>query len=31
MILITGANGNVGSEVLRQALAAKLDIRAAYL
>jgi uncharacterized protein YbjT (DUF2867 family) len=30
MILITGASGNVGSEVLRQAAAAKLSIRAAY-
>src|SRR5262249_25724972 len=31
MILITGATGNIGSEVLRQAAAAKLSIRAAYL
>lgn len=31
MILITGASGNVGSEVLKQAAAAKLKIRAAYL
>ncbi len=31
MILITGASGNVGSEVLKQAAAAKLSIRAAYL
>jgi uncharacterized protein YbjT (DUF2867 family) len=31
MILITGASGNVGSEVLKQAVAAKLNIRAAYL
>jgi uncharacterized protein YbjT (DUF2867 family) len=31
MILITGASGNVGSEVLKQASAAKLHIRAAYL
>ena len=30
MILITGASGNVGSEVLKQAVAAKLSIRAAY-
>ena len=30
MILITGASGNVGSEVLRQAAAAKLNIRAVY-
>lgn len=30
MILITGASGNVGSEVLKQAAAAKLPIRAAY-
>lgn len=30
MVLITGASGNVGSEVLRQAVAAKLKIRAAY-
>ena len=30
MILITGASGNVGSEVLKQAAAAKLEIRAAY-
>jgi uncharacterized protein YbjT (DUF2867 family) len=31
MILITGASGNVGSEVLKQAAASKLKIRAAYL
>ena len=31
MILITGASGNVGSEVLKQAATAKLKIRAAYL
>jgi len=31
MILITGASGNVGSEVLKQATAARLKIRAAYL
>jgi uncharacterized protein YbjT (DUF2867 family) len=31
MILITGANGNVGGEVLKESLAAGLDIRAAYL
>lgn len=31
MILITGASGNVGSEVLKQAAAAKLNIRAAYV
>src|SRR5262245_47215541 len=31
MILITGASGNIGSEVQRQAAAARLDIRAAYL
>ncbi len=31
MILITGANGNVGSAVLKQAVAAKLEIRAAYV
>ncbi len=31
MILITGASGNVGSEVLKQAAVAKLKIRAAYL
>lgn len=31
MILITGASGNVGSEVLKQAVAAKLNIRAGYL
>ena len=30
MILITGASGNVGSEVLRQAAAAGLPLRAAY-
>jgi len=30
MILITGASGNVGSEVLKQAAAAGLRIRAAY-
>lgn len=30
MILITGASGNVGSEVLKQAVADKLKIRAAY-
>jgi uncharacterized protein YbjT (DUF2867 family) len=30
MILITGANGNVGGEVLKEAVAARLDIRAAY-
>ena len=30
MILITGASGNVGSEVLRQAAAAGLQVRAAY-
>ena len=30
MILITGASGNVGSEVLKQAAAAGLPIRAAY-
>lgn len=30
MILITGASGNVGSEVLRQAVAAGLKLRAAY-
>ena len=30
MILITGASGNVGSEVLKQAVAAGLPIRAAY-
>ncbi len=30
MILITGASGNVGSEVLKQAVAAGLKIRAAY-
>ena len=30
MILITGASGNVGSEVLRQAVAAGLKVRAAY-
>ncbi|HEU5450750.1 MAG TPA: SDR family oxidoreductase [Terriglobales bacterium] len=30
MILITGASGNVGSEVLKQAAAAQLPIRAAY-
>jgi uncharacterized protein YbjT (DUF2867 family) len=30
MILITGASGNVGSEVLTQAVAAGLPIRAAY-
>lgn len=30
MILITGASGNVGSEVLKQAAAAKLPLRAAY-
>jgi len=28
MILITGASGNVGSELLKQAAAAKLKIRA---
>jgi len=31
MILITGASGNVGSEVLKQAVAAKLSNRAAYM
>jgi len=31
MILITGASGNVGREVLKQAAAAKLSIRSAYL
>ena len=31
MILITGASGNIGSEVLRQAAAARLSVRAAYL
>lgn len=31
MILITGASGNIGSEVLKQAAAARLSIRAAYL
>jgi uncharacterized protein YbjT (DUF2867 family) len=31
MILITGATGNVGSEVLKQAVAAKLNIRATYV
>jgi uncharacterized protein YbjT (DUF2867 family) len=31
MILITGASGNVGSEVLKQSATAKLKIRAAYL
>lgn len=30
MILITGASGNVGSEVLRQAAAAKLPVRATF-
>jgi uncharacterized protein YbjT (DUF2867 family) len=30
MILITGASGNVGSEVLKQAAAAGLELRAAY-
>jgi uncharacterized protein YbjT (DUF2867 family) len=30
MILITGASGNVGSEVLKQAAAARLKLRAAY-
>jgi uncharacterized protein YbjT (DUF2867 family) len=30
MILITGASGNVGGEVLKQAAAAKLKIRATY-
>ena len=30
MILITGASGTVGSEVLKQAVAARLNIRAAY-
>lgn len=30
MILITGASGNVGSEVLRQAVAAGLQVRAAF-
>ncbi len=30
MILITGASGTVGSEVLKQAAAARLEIRAAY-
>jgi uncharacterized protein YbjT (DUF2867 family) len=30
MILITGASGNSGSEVLKQAAAAGLQIRAAY-
>jgi uncharacterized protein YbjT (DUF2867 family) len=30
MILITGASGNVGGEVLRQAAAAGLKLRAAY-
>jgi uncharacterized protein YbjT (DUF2867 family) len=27
MILITGASGNVGSEVLKQAVAARLELR----
>jgi uncharacterized protein YbjT (DUF2867 family) len=31
MILITGASGNIGGEVLKQAAAAKLEVRAAYL
>src|SRR5437763_17222805 len=31
MILITGASGNVGSEVLKQTAAAGLDVRAACL
>src|SRR5215470_10723364 len=30
MILITGASGNVGAEVLKQAVAAGLSIRATY-
>ena len=30
MLLITGASGNVGSEVLKQAVGARLQIRAAY-
>lgn len=30
MILITGASGNVGSEVLKQAAAARLELRSAY-
>src|SRR5262249_8641827 len=30
MILITGASGNVGGEVLKQAIATRLPIRAAY-
>ena len=30
MILITGASGNVGSEVLKQALAVGLKIRATF-
>lgn len=30
MILITGASGNVGSEVLKQAAAARLPVRATY-
>src|SRR5262245_34825248 len=30
MILITGASGNIGGEVLNQAIAARLPIRAAY-
>ena len=30
MILITGASGNVGSEVLKQAMASKLKLTAAY-
>src|SRR5262249_3440238 len=30
MILITGASGNVGGEVLKQAAAARLPLRAAY-
>ncbi len=31
MILITGASGHVGSEVLRQALKTRLNVRAAYV
>ena len=30
MILITGASGNIGSEVLRQAAAARLEVKAGY-
>jgi uncharacterized protein YbjT (DUF2867 family) len=30
MILITGASGNVGGEILKQTAAAMLKIRAAY-